>query len=82
MADLTKLAVAIWEDRHFDTEVELFLDPDEAVEWAREKARESDRFGDLDETLTPPMIQAGWLYRGCYSCEGDSIRVITRKVKE
>ncbi|MFE2994134.1 hypothetical protein ACFXG4_03870 [Nocardia sp. NPDC059246] len=82
MADLLKVAVVIWEDSNFDTDIDVFLDADQAVAYAREKARKYGRHGDLDETLTPAMVEEGWLYRGRYSCEGDNIRVVTRKVKE
>lgn len=67
--------VVIWQDRHSDTGVYVFLDKDQAIEWAKQQARESDRFGDLNEELTEPMRKGDWLYYGCYSCEGDHLRV-------
>jgi len=66
----------IWQDRHADTEVYLFSDPDVAIAWASRQAHEHNLFGDLDEQLLPSMIKAGWLYYGCYSCEGDHLRVV------
>ena len=73
--------VVIWEDRHSDTNAIVFDDREKAIAWAKEKAREYDRFDDLDETLTEGMITGGWLYYGCYSCEGDHLRVVERRVK-
>ncbi len=67
--------VAIWEDRHVDTGVFVFSNKDKAIEWAKKTVREYDRFKYLDEELTELMKKAGWLYRGCYSCEGDHIIV-------
>ena len=74
--------VAIWEDRHADTSVKVFSEQDTAIEWAQSKVRECDRHGELDETITESMLNAGWLYYGCYSCEGDNIRVVECKVDE
>lgn len=70
------LYVAIWEDRHADAEPYVFSSADDAIAWARGKARECDWHGELDEELTGPMRSAGWLYYGQYSCEGDSLRVV------
>ena len=68
--------VAIWEDRHTDTEVYVFSDKSRAIEWAKANARKADRHSDLDEAMTEPMRQGGWLYYGGYSCEGDHLRVV------
>jgi hypothetical protein len=76
MSDGQKLYVVIWEDRHADVEPYVFSSADDAITWARRKARENDRHGDLDEELTAPMRSAGWLYYGRYSCEGDNLRVV------
>jgi len=68
--------VAIWQDRHTDTEVYCFSEAEKAIEWAKKWVRESDRHGELDETMSSAMINGGWLYYGRYSCEGDNIRVV------
>lgn len=68
--------VVLWEDRHADIEPYVFADADAAISWAQGKAREFNRHADLDETLTDLMRRAGWLYYGCYSCEGDHLRVV------
>jgi hypothetical protein len=67
--------VVVWEDRHTDTTVFPFVYDADAVSWARAKVRSLDP-ADLDETLTEGMRRAGWLYYGCYSLEGDNIRVV------
>ncbi|TDP29812.1 hypothetical protein [Nocardia ignorata] len=84
MSDLRTVAVVVWQDRHFGVDVQLFENSADAIEYARTQAKNSDRFGDLDETLTDAMKQGSdpWLYYGGYSCEGDHIYVIQRKVRE
>lgn len=73
--------VVIHEDHHADTDLEVFLDASKAVEYAKATAREYDRFGELDETMTDAMKQAGWLYYGRYSCDGDSVRVVKKAMQ-
>jgi hypothetical protein len=71
-----KLAVVLWQDRHADPTIHLFTDQAKAIEWARQRAKESDRHGDFEETeLTDGMKKAGWVYDVKYSCEGDGLRV-------
>ena len=78
-----KLAVVLWHDRHVDTTVHLFTDPEMAVAWARTKAKENNRYGDLTEiTLTQSMRKSGWIYAIDYSCEGDGLRVEMIEVDE
>lgn len=67
--------VAIWDDRHRDTSVHTFDTAEGAIGWSRTQVR-SLYPDDLDEDLTPAMREAGWLYYGCYSLEGDNIRVV------
>ena len=83
MSDLPEnMYVAIWEDHHSDTCAYLFRTPAAALVWAREQAREADRFGDLEEhELTAEMIKDGWLYYATYSCEGDGLRGVRAKVR-
>ena len=77
----TVVYAVIWEDRHTDTDVTLFVDPDQAIEWAKQTARDSHRGGDLDEKLTEPMSRAGWLYYCCYSTESDCLWVLPCTVR-
>lgn len=74
--------VAVWGNRHHDTGVFVFSTASEAIRWASEKAREANLFNPLDENLTPGMARAGWIYYGCYSDEGDHIRVVECLVDE
>jgi hypothetical protein len=73
--------VVIWEDHHADTDVTVFTDPGAAVEWAKAKANECNRSGELIEPLINPMRNDGWLYYGMYSQEGDHLRVVERCIQ-
>jgi len=75
-----KIYIAIWRDRHSDVGVYPFSQKISAIKWAKDKVKEMDRFGDLNETLTVPMKTCGWLYYGCYSCEGDCIIVVEKQI--
>jgi len=70
-----KIAVVLHEDRHTDPGLFLFEDPEEAIAFAKERAREFDRRGQLDETLTRPMTDAGWLYSASLGDDGGCLRV-------
>ncbi|MEV6219919.1 hypothetical protein [Nocardia sp. NPDC051833] len=74
--------LVVCEDRHFDTTIEGFADQDEAISYAKYLARSLDRHGVLDETLTEPMQQGGWLYYGCYSVESDHVHVQPISIKQ
>lgn len=76
------IAVVIWEDRHRDVDALPFTDTAEAIGWAKARARESDRHGELDETLTDAAKSEGYVYCGCYSSEGDCISVVERVVDD
>jgi hypothetical protein len=69
-----RVAMVLHVDRHSDPGVFAFDRADAAIEWAKARAREFDRFDDLDETLTPEMRRSGWLYFARYG-EGNSLRV-------
>jgi len=74
--------VVMSSDRHNDPMPFLFADRDTAMEWARAYVREHlSRPEDLDEELTAPMREAGWLYYGQYSVEGDHVFVIECEVQ-
>lgn len=66
-----KIYVVIWEDRHTDTDAFVFSTAEKAIEFAKAKAREYDRYGYFEE-----KVIKGWLYYACYSTEGDNLRVI------
>ena len=68
---------AIWKDRHADIEVFLFEGEKTAIQWAEMKVHEHAHHPeDLDESISEDWRKAGCVYRGVYSCEGDSIRVM------
>lgn len=73
--------VAIWNDRHSDTAVYAFTEADDAVRWSRDQIRALQP-DDLDEELTDAMREAGCLYYGCYSYEGDNIRVVPTQLRQ
>lgn len=70
----------IVEDRHTDVEVLLFSRQDDAVTYAQsviDANSESALCVDSEDTsLTDAELRnAGWLFYGCYSTEGDCVRV-------
>lgn len=73
----TELFIVILEDRHTDTDAEPFTDEKKAIAWARKQANEYARDG-VDETLTDSMRESGWVYHGCYSEDGDNVRVVRK----
>lgn len=74
---MSKVYIVLWSDRHADTTVHPFSIADKAIEFAKRKALECDRFGELEEWTPEQLARApGWLYYGLYSCEGDSLRVV------
>jgi hypothetical protein len=79
---MSAVYVVIWVDRHTDPDVRVFDNAEAAIEWAKATARDHDDHNVLDETLTEPMQVWGWLYYGCYSVEGDYLRVVKREVRQ
>lgn len=77
--------IVVWEDRHADVEVTPFFFKKDALVYAKKEAGEMiERYGrgeGTTEELTDPMEKEGWVYYCCYSNEGDSIRVIERKLQ-
>lgn len=74
--------VVIQEDHSAGAHVTLFSDADVAVEWAKAQVRDNNSDPeDIDEELTDFMRQAGWLYYGRYSLEGDMFRVVSETVR-
>jgi hypothetical protein len=82
---MSEVYVVIWEDRHSDTEIQVFANAAEAVLWASEAAKGSDRFDELKEYFYDKpdecpadlnwVKRTSYLYFGQYSCEGDHIEV-------
>lgn len=74
--------VVLWHDRHSDTTAHVFSSEEKALEWARQRGKEFDRFGDYSEEsfrgrrgLCPPL-----LYSISYSCEGDGLTVMEAEI--
>lgn len=72
---LPDVFMALGEDRHTDPEMLVFERQEDAVSWAVNFAQENSRDGQFTlETLTAPMVRAGWVYYATYG-EGNSVRV-------
>jgi hypothetical protein len=76
-----KVYVFIQEDRHYDTEVEVYLSKSEAITKAKEEVLKASRGEEVDENLNRAMIGAGWCYNVIYSCEGDAVRVVEKEIQ-
>lgn len=79
----TVYAVLVFE-RHSDVDVELFASESDAVDRARQVVEEyahEDYPEDVNEELPEPMRQAGWLYYGSWSGEGDHVVVVEREIQ-
>jgi len=74
-----KIYIAIWQDRHSDTTVHPFSDPDKAIEWARSKAKEYAREPE-DYEEHDYGRDSGQIFYADYSCESDCIRVVTTEL--
>lgn len=82
MEGLATCYIAIWQDRHCDTTAYVFTDPMSAIEWARARVKEYDREGGATENLNSAMVCDDWIFNCCYSCEGDSIHIVKRKIDQ
>ena len=79
--ELDTVYVMIIEDRHCDTDAQVFLKEQAAIDAARKLAKEECRYEeDYSEELNQFMVNDGWVFYATYSCEGDNIRVLKRKV--
>lgn len=70
--------VVMINDRHTDPEPEVFLNRDEAIEFAQKYVREYGRPGDVEVHDPPPM---GWLFYGTYSVEADCVWVLEKTLR-
>ena len=78
-----EVAVLIQEDRHFDTEVEVYTNHERALQAAHALAKALARdSGLVEHPLTEEMICDRWIYWATYTVEDDSIRVVLRTVSE
>ena len=74
--------VVLHGDHHTDTEVHLFSTSEAAIACAQQIVNDNWQDDSCAELCrrTPPMIEAGWLWFGCYSQEGDCGWVLPREV--
>lgn len=89
MTVMSDVYVLVGEDRHLDVQVEVFTNEAAAVRAAQQFMQEH-AWSTLDELNLDPedseindsMRADGWIYFQVYSIEGDSVRVVKRKLNE
>lgn len=76
---MKKLYIVVIEDRHSDVKLHPFTCPEKAVSEAKRVAKEYCRheedYGEHDFGKDD-----GWLFYANYSCEGDSVTVMTTEL--
>jgi hypothetical protein len=81
---MTDVYVVIIEDRHVDTDVEVYSSQALAILRAGQLAmlymRHPVEADDIDWGLNESMVRNGWMWYCRYSCEGDSVRVLHREI--
>lgn len=73
--------VVMVNDRHTDPDVELFTDPDAAIDYARKYAEDEASRVDHREVMEQVPLPDGWLYCATYSLEDDSVWVLTKELR-
>lgn len=75
-----KIFCVIIEDRHTDTDVQVFSEAQAALDYARSWAKESATHDEdyEEQQITEGMAEDGWIFFAEYSCESDSVRVVVR----
>lgn len=81
----TDVYVMVGEDRHFDVQVEVFTDELSAVraaaQFIEDHASGNEHEADPEDSeLNEAMIADGWVFSEVYSVEGDSVRVVRRRL--
>lgn len=74
-----ELYIVIIEDRHADTTAHPFTDKEKAIAEAKRVAKEYCRHPE-DYQEHDYGRDDGWLFYADYSCESDSVRVITTEL--
>lgn len=82
---MATIYVVMVEDRHTDTEVHLFSTPEKAISCAQsvlDENSDSAEYVDPEDARMSDedLAAAGWLFYGCYSTEGDCVRVLPAEV--
>ena len=75
-----KVFVVMIQDRHTDTECEVYEDSGKAISRALELA-ERYAHQPVKNTLNPDWVKAGCLAHFTYSCESDCTWVMGKEVK-
>ena len=74
--------IVIWEDSHAETTADPFTTESAAIEWARARAREFDRFGLFAEPpVSEEMRRDGWRYRVNLGEDGARLRVVEKRLR-
>jgi hypothetical protein len=73
--------LVVVEDRHFDVDVLPFSTLDAALAAAEHEVDRLCRHPENIERLGPNTADEDWYLQIVYSCEGDSVSVISREVK-
>ena len=74
-----KIYIVIIEDRHTDPIACPFTDPDKAIAEARRIAKDYCEHEEDYEEFNYGRDE-GWLFYAEYSCEGDSVHVVTTEL--
>jgi hypothetical protein len=79
-----KVWVVLWEDRHTDPDVRLFTTQDQAIQFARETAREygSRHPEDIREHSYGILGTPKWYFIVQYSGESGQLSVMARDITE
>ena len=81
---MTDVYVVIIEDRHSDTDAEVFTSQEIAILRAGQLVgsytRDPVEPEDIEYGLTASMVRDGWVWYCRYSCEGESVRVLRREI--
>ncbi len=75
---MSEIYIVIVEDRHTDVKVVPFENKDHAIGVARSLAKQYCKF----ETDYEESDIKGCLFNAVYSCEGDCVSVVARKLEE
>jgi hypothetical protein len=78
-----KVYAVLNEDRQHGVDVDLFYDKEDAIEVARDIARDNASYAeDIEEQeLTQEMLNDGWVLDVTYSIEEDRVCVLKRELK-
>jgi len=68
-----KIYIVICHDHHTDEEIEVFISPDTAVEYAKDFVPK--RYDFIEQELTEEKKKKNWVYLANYGVEGDCVRV-------